>query len=212
MILLGRFMDGLIKKIEGVRNGSISEIIDDRMNEFKLKREDREEVFSELCFCLLTANFQAEKSILIQERLKDDFVGASEEELALKLKAEGHRFWPQRAERIVLARESFDELFGMLGKDEFEVRDWLVENVKGIGMKESSHFLRNIGFSNVAIIDFHIVDLLVGEGIIDGPKSLSRKVYLEVEEILRGLSLVVGLNLAELDLCLWFIETGKVLK
>src|SRR3989344_905792 len=87
-----------------------------------------------------------------------------------------------------------------------------VENVKGFGMKESSHFLRNIGVKDIAIIDFHIVDLLVAEGLIQRPKSLSREKYLEIEDVLIGLANKVNLSLAELDLYLWYIETGKVLK
>jgi len=212
MILLEEFMQNLIDKVEELKNDSVSKTVGERMNEFKSKRENKDEVFSELCFCLLTANFQAEKSILIQEKLKDDFFSSNEEELALKLKAEGHRFWPQRAERIVLAKKNIDELFNILNENEFEIREWLIENIKGLGMKESSHFLRNIGFRNVAIIDFHIVDLLVSEGVIDRPKNLNKQVYFEIENILRGLGERVSLSLAELDLYLWCIETGKVLK
>lgn len=205
-------MDNLIKGIDALKNSKISNVVISRCNEFEAKRGSKNDVFSELCFCLLTANFQAEKSILIQEQLRDNFFNSTEKELALKLKVAGHRFWPQRAERIVLARDNIDELFGLLEGDEFEIRDWLVRNVKGLGMKESSHFLRNIGFLDVAIIDFHIVDLLVREGVIGRPKTLNKRVYLEIEEILRGLGGMVGLNLAELDLYLWCIETGRVLK
>jgi N-glycosylase/DNA lyase len=205
-------MESLIGKVNDLKNSEVSSVVADRCNEFVLKRNNKDDVFSELCFCLLTANFQAEKSIVIQEKLERDFFDLSEEELALKLKTEGHRFWPQRAERIVLARDCINELFEMLGGNEFEVRDWLVKNIKGLGMKESSHFLRNIGFFDVAIIDFHIIDLLVREGVVGRPKTLSEKVYLEVEEILRGLGKMVDLNLAELDLYLWCIETGRVLK
>jgi N-glycosylase/DNA lyase len=75
-------------------------------------------------------------------------------------------------------------------------------------MKEASHFMRNIGFNNVAIIDFHILDLLEREGLIEKPKSLSKNNYLMIEEELKKL----GSNLAELDLVLWFIETGRILK
>ena len=79
-------------------------------------------------------------------------------------------------------------------------------------MKESSHFLRNIGFFDVAIIDFHIVDLLVKIGLIQKPKSLTKAKYLEIEAILKELSEKVSLTLGELDLFLWYLETGKVLK
>jgi len=91
-------------------------------------------------------------------------------------------------------------------------REWLVESVKGLGYKEASHFLRNIGYDDYAIVDFHIVDLLVRHNLIKKPKTLSRVKYLEIEEILRKIAKKSGLTLAELDLYLWFLETNKVLK
>ena len=84
--------------------------------------------------------------------------------------------------------------------------------MKGLGFKEASHFLRNIGYDDYAIVDFHIVDLLVRHNLIKKPKTLSRVKYLEIEEILRKIAKKSGLTLAELDLYLWFLETIKVLK
>ena len=94
------------------------------------------------------------------------------------------------------------------------MRDWLAENVYGLGYKEASHFLRNIGATDLAIIDFHIVDVLVREGLIAKPKSksLSAKRYLEIERVLKGLAGELGITLAELDLYLWYLETGKIQK
>lgn len=204
----------LIQKIEQLKKSSISDIIDLRIKEFeKLGKEKEDKVFSELCFCLLTANFQAEKCIRIQKDMGRDFLHLPEEELAKKLKEAGHRFWPQRANRIVEARDCKTELCSLVMKESGkEMRDWLVENVKGLGMKESSHFLRNIGYKDVAIIDFHIVDLLVEEKLIDQPKTITPKKYLEIEKVLDNLGKKVNLNLAELDLYLWYLETGKILK
>ena len=184
------------------------------MKEFeKLGKEKEDKVFSELCFCLLTANFQAEKCIRIQKDMGRDFLHLPEEELAKKLKEAGHRFWPQRANRIVEARDCKTELCSLVMKESGkEMRVWLVKNVKGLGMKESSHFLRNIGYKDVAIIDFHIVDLLVEEKLIEQPKTITPKKYLEIEQILDNLGKKVNLNLAELDLYLWYLETGKILK
>ena len=92
------------------------------------------------------------------------------------------------------------------------LREWLVKNIKGLGYKEASHFLRNIGFDDYAIIDFHIVDLLVKYNIIQKPKSLTKQKYLEIEEKLRKIAKKTNLTLAELDLYLWYMETGKILK
>ena len=97
-------------------------------------------------------------------------------------------------------------------KSEADLREWIVKNVKGLGYKESSHFLRNIGFQDYAIIDFHIVDLLVKHDLIEKPKTMTKSKYLEIEKILKEIGEKLELNMAQLDLYLWYLETGKVLK
>ncbi|MEI7718420.1 MAG: N-glycosylase/DNA lyase [archaeon] len=207
-------MSKITSQIEELKKTKIKEIIDIRIKEFEaFGNKKQDEVFSELCFCLLTANFQAEKCIQIQTEMSRDFEIISKEELAKKLKAVGHRFWPQRAERIVEARDCKTELCSLVFKKSgIEMREWLVKTVKGLGMKESSHFLRNVGYKDLAIIDFHIVDLLEREKLIERPKTITPKKYLEIEQVLAKLGKEVNLNLAELDLYLWYLETGKILK
>ena len=79
-------------------------------------------------------------------------------------------------------------------------------------MKEASHFLRNIGFKDFAIIDFHIIDVLTRYNLIKKPKTLTAKRYLEIEGVLKKLANKLKMSLGELDLYLWYLETGKVLK
>lgn len=203
----------ITEQLEKLKKEPIAEVIRTRILEFeKAGKEKEDKVFSELCFCLLTANFQADKCIRIQHEMGRDFLILPEKELAEKLKEAGHRFWPQRATRIVEARECKTELCKIMKDDGKEMRLWLADNVNGLGMKEASHFLRNIGYKDVAIIDFHIVDLLEREKLIERPNTLTRNKYLEIEKVLEELGKSVNLNLAELDLYLWYIETGKVLK
>ncbi len=85
-------------------------------------------------------------------------------------------------------------------------------NVKDLGYKESSHFLRNIGFKGSAIIDFHIIDILADNRLIERPKALTKSDYLRIEGVLGNIAKKADLNLSELDLYLWYLETGKVLK
>ncbi len=199
----------LINKINKVRIEQRN-LLNKRLKQFKaMRKASNEELFSELCYCLLTANFNAKRTIIIQEELKNEFLHLPQKELANRLKELGHRFPNTRANYIILARRIKDSLKELINSmPELELREWLANNIKGLGFKEASHFLRNIGFTNVAIIDFHIIDLLVREGLIKRPKSLSKKNYLIIEEMLRR----IDSNLAELDLILWFIETGKILK
>ena len=138
----------------------------------------------------------------------------SEDKLAEELKVLGHRYPKSRAKYIVEARRYIDSLKEIIEKfkDENELRKWLVENIKGIGYKEASHFLRNIGFSDLAIIDFHIIDILAKYKLIQKPKTLTERKYLEIENLLRRIAKKLSASLAELDLYLWYMETGKILK
>jgi N-glycosylase/DNA lyase len=207
-------VDDLVNDVMRLKGSRVREIIERRMREFERERSD-EELFKELVFCLLTANFSAEGGLRILESLGDSIFTLSEEELAAKLAELGHRYPRKRAEFIVEARKLIPILRDIISsfRDERLLREWLVKNVKGLGYKEASHFLRNIGFKNVSIIDYHILDLLMKYGILEEkPKSLSRARYLMIESILEEISRRTGINLGELDLYLWYIETGKVLK
>ena len=207
-------MEKLIDKIESLKKGKIGKLVNNRIKEFKnINKKSINELFNEMCFCILTANFNAEKSIKIQNEIGDCFLTISEKELANKLKYLGHRFPNTRAEYISESLKCKDLLQksvqSLNGED---LRKWIVNNVKGLGYKETSHFLRNIGFNDYAIIDFHIIDILLRHNLIEKPKTLTRKKYLEIENLLRKIAEKSGLSLAELDLYLWYMETDKILK
>lgn len=204
-------MKKVIELVESLKLDPIREVISLRTSEFEeLGKKSKEEIFKELCFCLLTANFSASGGIKIQNEIKDGFRVLSKEELSKKLKELGHRFPNVRAEYICLARESFPKI----NFDSKDVRGEVVENIKGLGMKEASHFLRNVGFGDYAIIDFHIVDFLVKQNLLEAQKTkqIAPRKYLEIESLLREIAEKTNLSLGELDLYLWYLETGKVLK
>ena len=166
-----------------------------------------------MCFCLLTANYNAERSIMIQNEIGECFINDSKEALSEKLKKYGHRFPNARAEYISESKKCKEKLKEIIKfHDKNALREWIVKNVKGLGYKECSHFLRNIGFDDYAIIDFHIIDILVNHKIIKKPKTLTKNKYIEIENVLRKLAAKTNLTLAELDLYLWYMETGKILK
>lgn len=208
-------MRKLIAQIEKLKKSEIGSLVSKRMQEFAEKRKSSKDIFSELCFCILTANYSAEGGIRIQRALHKEFHDLSESELASKLRSLGHRFPNVRAKFICKAREHKGVLEGKLRTcSPYEMREWLVRNVSGLGYKEASHFLRNIGITDLAIIDFHIIDLLKRHGMVKEQKArtLTKKRYLEIEQNLTQLAEKTKLTLAELDLYLWYMETGKVLK
>ncbi|MHC1582641.1 MAG: 8-oxoguanine DNA glycosylase [Candidatus Syntropharchaeia archaeon] len=146
-------MSKLIERIEELKKDEISERIRRRMEEFEDLHEKEEKYwFSELCFCILTANSSAELGIRIQDKLgPEGFLETPLGKLSEILKEEGHRFYKKRAKFIVEARK-FDIKENVISfENEREARRWLVENVRGIGYKEGSHFLRNVGYEDVSI-------------------------------------------------------------
>ena len=207
-------MQELINKIEELKKSEINTKIDQRIKEFKsINKQSNEKLFNELCFCLLTANFNAEKTIKIQNEIEECFLSDNQNELGEKLKKYGHRFPNKRSEYIHEARNCKDKLNEIVSfHDKKALREWIVNNVKGLGYKETSHFLRNVGFNDYAIIDFHIIDLLVKYNLIQKPKTITKNKYLQIENVLKKIAEKTNLTLAELDLYLWYMETGKILK
>ncbi|MCH8945853.1 MAG: N-glycosylase/DNA lyase [Nanoarchaeota archaeon] len=201
-------MNNLVELVENLKKNPVKKIIDQRMNEFsRIRYKGYNEVFRELVFCILAAGTSAELGIKTVNHLGDTIFTGTKEDIQRKLK-EVYRFHTIRAEYLDLARKNFRNV----NLDDKDVREQLVKNIKGIGMKEASHFLRNIGFKDYAIIDFHIVDILSKNSLIEKPKIITPKKYLEIEDLLKKLSKKTNTNLGELDLYLWYGETGKILK
>ncbi|MEA1905223.1 MAG: N-glycosylase/DNA lyase [Candidatus Hadarchaeota archaeon] len=209
-------MHDLVCKLKSLKSGEVGEKVRRRIEEFgETRSKGDERWFSELCFCILTANSSARLGIRIQEKLGEKgFLALSLPELTRELRAMGHRFYRKRAEFITEARDlrRLKEIIRDLSTAT-EAREWLVKNVKGLGYKEASHFLRNIGYDGVAILDRHVLRTLHKEGIIERvPHHLSKSDYLSIEQKLREVAEKAGLTLAELDLYLWYMATGEILK
>jgi N-glycosylase/DNA lyase len=125
------------------------------------------------------------------------------------------RFHKNKSKYLITVKNQFpliaEQVNGRLTSE--ELRLWLVKNVKGLGWKESSHFLRNIGHRNLAILDRHILRNLVRLGVLSGlPKTLTAMNYLQIEEKFRKFSRHIGIPMDELDLLFWSMETGEILK
>lgn len=148
--------------------------------------------------------------------------GRAEEMTRALTKAGAHRFPVARPAYIVFTRAYLQERCDMelrrtlkSFRSPIERRDWLASDprIKGLGYKEASHFLRNIGFKGYAILDKHVLRCLFDLGIIEQPKPpTTRKRYLEVESKLKAFAHAIGIDFDELDLVLWSMKTGEVLK
>jgi N-glycosylase/DNA lyase len=204
----------LLERIRWLKNSDVAEVVKQRIKEFKsFNEKSSKEWFSEMCFCILTANSSAELGMKIQDKYGLLFFESQYDTLKNILKAEGHRFYNKRAEFICSARRygNIKEIISRFRSGK-EAREWLVGHIKGLGYKEASHFLRNVGFDDVAILDRHIMRILEEHNLIGEIRTLTKRRYLEIERILEKIAKDVGLTLAELDLYLWYIKTGQILK
>jgi len=197
--------------------------IKQRLDDFRKVLSGSEwDVFAELCFCLCTPQSQAVKcnraiNQLVSSRLL--FKG-NWETIAKVLHSKGVRFHNQKARYIVRAMNLLTVKGIMSPKrridkvDVLKTREWLVENIKGMGYKEASHYLRNIGLGwDIAILDRHILKNLNRLGVIGSlPKPLTKKKYLEIENRMRIFSKSSQIPFDELDLLFWSEETGHVFK
>ena len=198
------------------------EIIEQRMREFEdVYKLGDEAIFTELCFCIFTAGSSARAGLKCIDAIKDIIISGNAIELESRIQ-KIHRYPKARAEYIVHTRNYLNEECNFRIKDLIEsfddklkLRDFFATNkgIKGLGYKESSHFLRNIGFKGYAILDIHILRSLHEFGVIDSPKPPStRNKYLETEAKLKEFAKEISIDFDELDLLLWSNRTGEVLK
>lgn len=209
-------------EIRAIRT-SIKDEIQSRLQEFDsvLKTGDEESIFAELVFCILTPQSKAKSAWAAVKRLLDKGLLLTGTEDQVLRELPGVRFKYKKAGYVIEARNMFiidGKIFikSRISRfsDVYDAREWLVRNVKGIGYKEASHFLRNIGLgADLAILDRHILKNLRSLQVIEEvPASLSRRRYLEIEEGMKELSKRVGIPMSHLDLVLWYKEVGEVFK
>ena len=203
----------LLERIEDLKI-KIGDIVEKRIREFE-EMQNKEDIYwyHELCFCILTANTSAEMGIRVQNAISpEEFANLDYSELSKRLHELGYRFYKTRAKYIFENREYSKNIKKILiGLNKEEKREFLIKNLKGIGNKEASHFLRNVGYKDYAIIDKHIFKIMK-EYNLTNEKNVNGKNYYELEKILTKVGEKVNLDLGRLDLYLWYMETGKVLK
>ena len=177
----------------------------------------RDQWFYELCYCLLTPQSKAAHADAVVQQLQDiSFFGRGGEVVHL-LRAPEHyiRFHNQKADRLHLARERWSAYRTLLESPlpTHDKRNQLASEVAGFGLKEASHFMRNIGYRGLGILDRHILTLLVRCHVFEANPSIStQRKYLEVEQEFHGFAERSGHDLDELDLFFWSEITSYILK
>lgn len=178
-------------------------------------------LLEEMVFCFFTGGCSARMGLNSLEAIKPILLTADQPELANALVGH-HRYPNARARYVATSRDFLREQYGLKLRRKLqsfdcrlERRDWLVreKGIKGLGYKEASHYLRNIGYKGYAILDKHVLNCLAELKIIDDPKPPNTRLrYLNTEDKLRKLTELTGIDFDELDLVLWSMKTGVILK
>jgi N-glycosylase/DNA lyase len=198
-------------------------LIEQRLAEFAAVRGKGDEaIFEELCFCILTAGSSAKMGMKTIEALRDILLTGTEKDLQKRAGRHRVRFWRLRPSYIYHTREYLRDHCGLELRrllDSFDCpikrREFFAGNkaIKGLGYKEASHFLRNVGFRGYAILDKHIINSLREMKVIGkNLKPTSRKGYLAIEKRLAKFAEDIGIDMDHLDLLLWSRKTGEILK
>ncbi len=208
-----------VKEVYSVRGKEIRA----RLAEFEAiwKKGTDEKLWEEMVFCFFTGGCSARMGLRSVEAVRTLLMTGTHEELMNALVGK-HRYPRARAGYIVASRDFLQEHCRMQLRnklnsftDDLERRDWLVKEkrIKGLGYKEASHFLRNIGLKGYAILDKHILRSLAELNFIEDPTPPNtRSKYLTIENKLKEFAKQVEIDFDEMDLVLWSLKTGEILK
>jgi len=187
----------------------------------KVGMSSNRKLFEELSFCILTPQSKAFSCDEAIRQLKErNLLFEGDVQSIRNVLATKTRFHNKKAAYLVEAREKFERSNFQYLKEltfnhpEHTSRALLLREVKGMGLKECAHYLRNVGRGEtIAILDRHILKNLVEYGAISGlPKSLTPKKYLAIEKRMSSFCRKIGIPMSHLDLLFWAEETGKVFK
>ncbi len=197
--------------------------IDRRLEEFsRIWAEGTDEdIFAELVFCILTPQANGKSCwAAVENMIRKNILYKGEFRQILN-EIKGARFIYKKSAYIIEAREKFlgDNKVSIRTiisriNDGYSARDWLVNNIKGIGYKEASHLVRNIGFEgNLAILDRHILKNLHLAGALESiPSSISRGKYFAIEKKMLEFAKAIRIPMSHLDFVMWYKETGEIFK
>lgn len=192
-----------------------------------------EEIWFNLCVCIFSSNVPYELAVSASNHLwQNSFLDLNwlgrtidakdrvSEELSkpiyLPPKKDGslrkYRFPHIRSRDVVMsAREIISQNINfktLLARSDSSknVRKFLIEHIFGFGLKQATHFLRNIGYCNsLAIIDSHVISFL--RCITDPPlgsiQTVSPKKYFELEQILQEIAKNLKIDLSLFDMAIW---------
>ena len=192
-----------------------------------------DDLWRELVYCILGSRVRFEvvhaaiermdELCLLSESPRNAHFDRYEEDTVTAL-SKGYPFYRVRArqirraaEHVYTSRRSISDLLKR-ASDARSVRRILTAEVAGLGPKQASLFLRNIGFAKrIAVLDVHILTYLRWIGLIDSPlKSVpTMGKYEALEDAFLQHSYSFGIPPDQFDLGVWVVmkvakeESGK---
>lgn len=168
---------------------------------FKLQKS-KHAIFYNFCFCILVPQTKFKTVLEVVCRLKENyFFGKRITRQELIILISKVRFKNRKADYLLKFKYEFDSFWDIFKTyletdgDSRAKRAFIVNRIKGMGLKVASHFLRNLGCDDLAIVDVHILKYL-------GIKNKNFN-YLEIEDELRAQALKLGVSVAVLDAMIW---------
>lgn len=162
--------------------------------------KSKEDIFYDLCFAILAPQTTFKSNTKATGELRRlDFYRKNMPVHLLQAIVRPTRFFRQKANRLLKAKMQYENILSVLFSNDMpiEKRAKLVKIVNGLGMKAASHLLRNLGCTDLAIIDTHVIKYLG----CDPPKNT--KDYLRIEEEFVRLAAKENITPAALDAIVW---------
>ncbi len=194
------------------------------------RRLDEHDLWREFCLCVLSSRTRFElaseavdrlerSGVLARMRAKPTNVHHAEVEAVLrprkdgKVGARGIPFWRSRSAQLLGSaaalyagrRKGLKSILLRIGDPE-RVRSEFVSTLPGMGMKQASHFLQNIGFSrDLAIIDTHLLSFIIEDLMLIRFEShgVSERMYMDLERRVQRMAAANGFSLRQLDRAIW---------
>jgi len=166
------------------------------------KKKSREDIFYNVCFCILVPQSKFSITLeIVKELKKRDFFKkelTKDDVFAIISKI---RYRRRKVNYLMKIKPQFNEILAVLGsiEDSQTKRKWLVKNLYGLGLKTASHFLRNMGATDLAIIDTHILKFL---------KITGKWNYFKIEKRFKKMAKKYKLSASILDALIWKHYSG----
>ncbi|HQE06114.1 MAG TPA: hypothetical protein PLJ57_07585 [Tepidanaerobacteraceae bacterium] len=174
----------------------------------------------ELVACILSSQVRYEMARMALEcieasgLLSDDWWGSRDNKFEIQvyriLASLGYRFPKIRAFQLNKARNAIvnKSLLVMIcnGEEPKDIRKYLVNEFSGLGPKQASMFLRNIGISNdLAILDNHVIRYMRLQNLLYNNRynTSTLPAYERVEKIIIDYADKLGFPVGCLDLAIW---------